>query len=146
MANGLILIIAISTSLFFNMDFLKRLGFYLVGLSIGIVFLTLFFKKKSEETGVSFCYLPNCRTLKDIRSKPLSYSNEINQLIQNKELDSTLINSFLHDGDVDFGKSNTKSVPCKTYLIESEVNQKEAVLTVRNCTSKAVIESFKILD
>ena len=122
--------------------FIKRLGFFLVGLSIGLIFLAVFLKKKSDETGVSFCYLPNCRTLKDIRSKPLSYSEEINQLILNKELDSTIINSFLFDGDVDFGKSDTKSTPCKTYLIEGEVNQKEAVLTVKNCASKALVESI----
>lgn len=124
------------------MAFLKRLGFYLIGLSIGIVFLTIFLKKKSEATGVFFCYLPNCRTLKDIRSKPLSYSAEINQLILNKELDSTVINSFLFDGDVDFGASDTKSNPCKTYRIEGEINEKEAVLTIRNCASKALVESI----
>lgn len=124
------------------MAFLKRLGFYLIGLSIGIVFLTIFLKKKSEATGVFFCYLPNCRTLKDIRSKPLSYSAEINQLILNKELDSTVINSFLFDGDVDFGASDTKSKPCKTYRIEGEINQREAVLTVKNCASKALVESI----
>ncbi|QCW99800.1 DUF4258 domain-containing protein [Aggregatimonas sangjinii] len=124
------------------MAFIKRLGYYLVGLSIGIIFLAIFFKKKSEETGVSFCYFPNCRTLKDIRSKPLSYSEEINQLILNKELDSIMIAAFLFDGDVDFSGSDTKSQPCKTYRIEGEVNEKEAVLTVRNCASKAVVEQI----
>ena len=124
------------------MAFLKRLGFYLIGLSIGIVFLTIFLKKKSEETGVFFCYLPNCRTLKDIRSKPLTYSEEIRQLILNRELDSTVIDSFLLDGNVDFSASDTKSKPCKTYSIEGEVHQKEAVLTVRNCASNALVESI----
>ena len=122
--------------------FLKRLGFFLVGLSIGLVFLAVFLRKKSDETGVSFCYLPNCRTLKDIRSKPLTYSEEIKQLINNKELDSTIISSFLLDGDVDFGDSDTKSKPCKTYLIQGEVHQKEAILTVSNCASKARVESI----
>ncbi len=126
------------------MDFLKRLGFYLVGLSIGIVFLMVFFKKKSDETGVSFCYLPNCRTLKDIRSKQLSYSDEINTMLLNKSLDSTDINGFLWDGEVDFGNSDTKSAPCKTYLIEGELKEKPAVLTVRNCRSKAVIERISL--
>jgi len=53
------------------MGFIKRLGWYLLGLSVGLIFLVFFLKKKSDETGVSFCYLPNCRVLKDIRSKPL---------------------------------------------------------------------------
>lgn len=122
--------------------FLKRLGYFLVGLSIGLIFLAVFLRKKSEETGVTFCYLPNCRTLKDIRSKPLTYSEEINQLIADNDLDSVLINSFLFDGDVDFGASDTKSKPCKTYRIEGEINQKEAVLTVKNCPAKAVVEGI----
>ena len=77
------------------MAFLKRLGFFLFGLSIGLVFLTIFLKKKSQETGTEFCYFPNCRTLKDIRAKQISYSDAIGQLIQQQELDSTDINGFI---------------------------------------------------
>ncbi len=54
------------------MAFLKRLGYYMVGLAIGIVILTFLLKKKTTETGTSFCYFPNCRVLKELRSKPLS--------------------------------------------------------------------------
>lgn len=124
------------------MAFVKRLGFYLFGLSIGLVFLSIFLKKKSEETGVSFCYFPNCRTLKDMRSKPLSYSDNIKLAIQEKRIDSTQISSFLLDGDVDFGKSNTKTVPCKIYFIENDLDGKTAFLKVKNCTNKLVIEEI----
>ena len=123
------------------MAFLKRLGFFLFGLSIGLVFLTIFLKKKSQETGTEFCYFPNCRTLKDIRTKQISYSDAIVQLIQQKELDSTDINGFLYNGDVDFGKSETKTKPCKTYFIEGMVKDKAAILKVKNCSEKAIIES-----
>tara|TARA_R100001369_G_scaffold92924_1_gene141526 strand:- start:4612 stop:4992 length:381 start_codon:yes stop_codon:yes gene_type:complete len=123
------------------MAFLKRLGFFLFGLSIGLVFLTIFLKKKSQETGTEFCYFPNCRTLKDIRTKQISYSDAIVQLIQQKELDSTDINGFLYNGDVDFGKSETKTKPCKTYFIEGMVKDKVAILKVKNCSEKAIIEN-----
>ena len=126
------------------MDFLKRLGFYLVGLSIGIVFLTLFFKKKSAETGVYFCYLPNCRTLKDIRSKPMYYSAEVQQKMQQFQLDSLDVAYVLTEGDVDFGRSDTKSVPCKTYLVESELKEKEWTFTVRNCANKATLQEIEV--
>ena len=126
------------------MAFIKRLGWYLVGLSIGIVFLTLFLKKKSEETGAEFCYLPNCRVLKDIRSKKLSYSDEVQQLINNNQLDSLGIAHFLNDGDIDFGNSDTKSTPCKTYKIEGLLKEKEAVLIVKNCTNKVMIEQLEV--
>lgn len=123
------------------MAFIKRLGFFLFGLSIGLVFLTIFLKKKSQETGTEFCYFPNCRTLKDIRAKQISYSDAIGQLIQQHELDSTDINGFLYNGEVDFGKSETKTKPCKTYYIEGMVKDKAAILKVKNCSEKAVIES-----
>ncbi|MDV7138901.1 DUF4258 domain-containing protein [Maribacter sp. TH_r10] len=125
------------------MAFLKRLGFYLFGLSIGLVFLTIFLKNKSEETGVEFCYFPNCRTLKDIRSKKISYSNEIDQMIRDKQLDSLTIMGFLNDGEVDFKNSDTKSTPCKTYLIESEVNDVLAKMTVQNCPDSAVVQNVR---
>ena len=123
------------------MAFIKRLGFFLFGLSIGLVFLTIFLKKKSQETGTEFCYFPNCRTLKDIRAKQISYSDAIGQLIQQQELDSTDINGFLYNGEVDFAKSETKTKPCKTYYIEGMVKDKAAILKVKNCSEKAVIES-----
>ncbi|MDX1362898.1 hypothetical protein [Arenibacter latericius] len=124
------------------MAFLKRLGFYLIGLAIGIVFLTFFLKKKTEETGTEFCYFPNCRTLKDIRSKDITYSEAINTLLKSKKLDSTDIANFLHNGDVDFKNSDTKSAPCKTYLIENPIRNKTAILKVKNCPEKSILEDI----
>jgi hypothetical protein len=124
------------------MAFLKRLGFYLIGFSIGVFFLAIFLKKKSEETGVYFCYLPNCRTLKDIRSKPLSYSQEIRTMLQNQDLDTVAIDKLLLDGDVDFGKSKTSSVPCKTYYVRGKIKERNAMIKVRNCEDMAIVESL----
>ncbi|HZJ19721.1 MAG TPA: DUF4258 domain-containing protein [Pricia sp.] len=124
------------------MALLKRLGFFLIGLSIGIVFLTFFLSKKTEESGFDFCYLPNCRTLKNIRSKPMSNSKEIDRMLANRELDSLDIVRFLNDGDVDFGKSDTESEPCKTYFIEGVVKKKQAVLKITDCLKDAVLEEI----
>jgi hypothetical protein len=128
------------------MAFLKRLGFYLIGLSIGLVFLFFFLKKKSEETGAHFCYFPNCRVLKDLRSKPLIYSEQINQLVTDQVLDSVTLAYFLNEGDINFKKSNTKSENCKTYLIEGIVKEKLRALTVKNCDSTVLVESMETLD
>ena len=124
------------------MDFLKRLGFYLIGLSIGIVFLTFILKKKSDETGVSFCYFPNCRTLKDIRSKQMSYSEDVSRLFSEKKIDTLDIINILKNGEVDFSNSKTKTSPCKNYIIEGTLRDKEAVLRIKNCREKALIESI----
>ena len=128
------------------MAFIKRLGYYLVGLSIGLIFLSIFLRKKSEETGTSFCYLPNCRVLKDLRSKPLLYSEEIKAMLANKTIDSTTVSNFLNNGDVNFSESDTEGKPCKTYIIEGKVKEKGAILTVKNCSSKVSIESFKLAE
>ena len=93
------------------MAFLKRLGFYLFGLSIGLVFLAFFLKKKSEETGTSFCYLPNCRVLKELRSKPIAF-DKLKIASTALVLDSIQIEKFLIDGKVDFKASDTKADPC----------------------------------
>lgn len=122
------------------MAFLKRLGFYLVGLAIGIIFLSVFLKKKTEATGTEFCYFPNCRALKDMRSKEITYSEAVERLIMEKKLDSTDLTNFLKFGDVDFGKSDTKSTPCKTYFIEAPIRERKAVLKVRNCTDSCILE------
>ena len=128
------------------MAFLKRLGFYLIGLSIGLVFLFFFLKKKSDETGVSFCYLPNCRVLKELRSKPSTYSEQIDQIVADQTLDSLTIAYFMNEGDVNFKKSNTENTTCKTYLIEGMVKEKLMVLTVKNCDSIVLIDNYQVLD
>ena len=119
--------------------FIKRLGYFLVGLSIGIVFLAFFLKKKSDQTGVTFCYLPNCRVLKDLRSKPIYYSDRVSEMLQSNEIDTLAINHFLTEGEVNFSESDTKSKPCKTYVIEDETTSKMTVLKVKNCPEKITI-------
>lgn len=123
--------------------FIKRLGYFLVGLSIGIVFLTFFLKKKSDETGVSFCYFPNCRVLKDLRSKPLYYSDRISEMLQNKELDTLALNEFFINGDVNFSSSDTAAKPCKKYVIENEVDGVLLTMSVDNCNSKVRITDLR---
>jgi len=125
------------------MSFLKRLGFYLIGLSIGLIFLVIFLKNKAEETGTSFCYFPNCRVLKELRAKPQKYSTSFQQLMDNGRIDSLGIENFLTEGDIDFRNSDTKSEPCKTYRIQGLLNENEAVLIVDNCKDTIVLKSIE---
>jgi len=116
------------------MGFIKRLGWYLVGLSIGIVFLAFFFKKKSEEPGAEFCYLPNCRVLKDIRSKTFAVMGKEKDTFSFSTMESDM-QDLLLNGKVDFDQSDTKSKPCKIYSI----NHKNVALKIKNCPDKAII-------
>ncbi|MCL6266035.1 DUF4258 domain-containing protein [Flagellimonas sp. 2012CJ39-3] len=122
------------------MAFLRRLGWYLVGLSIGIIFLVFFLKKKSGETGIEFCYFPNCRVLKDMRSKPLVFGDQLPEQFK----DTLLIKSFLTDGDIDFGQSDTKSEPCKKYAITKEIRDKLYVGIFKNCPNQVLLESLSL--
>ncbi|MBT8281228.1 MAG: DUF4258 domain-containing protein [Muriicola sp.] len=126
------------------MAFLKRLGYYMIGLTIGIIFLTLFLKKKTSETGTEFCYFPNCRVLKELRSKPLSYSSQIQEMINAREIDTLEIQNVLRDGDVIFSESDTEAQPCKTFLVEGNINKNEAALLFKNCDSLTILESIDL--
>lgn len=115
------------------MGFLRRLGWYLVGLSIGIVFLVFFLKKKSGEEGIDFCYFPNCRVLKDMRSKPLVFGEALPETYQ----DTLMVKSILTDGIVDFGKSDTKAEPCKVYFVERE----KTFYKFKNCPDSLILDA-----
>ena len=90
------------------MAFLKRLFWYLIGLGIGSVFLWFIVDKKTDGQGVDFCYLPNCRVVKDLRS-----ANVI------KGQYSLKIAKLLEDASIDFKRSEPRNEPCKQYLFES---------------------------
>lgn len=119
------------------MAFMKRLGFYLVGLSIGLIFLAFFLKKKSEETGTSFCYFPNCRVLKQLRSKPYDLTN-----YQGMRLDSVIIQAYLTKGNVRFKESDARAEPCPIYVIDHEYQSRAGRLHLINCKDTVHITNF----
>ena len=122
------------------MNFIQRLGFYLGGAVIGSIIVYFILDKKET----SFCYLPNCRILKDIRSKKHILTPNVQEYMQNKKLDTSLINYTYNNGDVDLSKSNTKLKSCKIYHIDSEFNNKKYEFIVENCDSIATIKSINI--
>ncbi|WP_108425579.1 hypothetical protein [Flagellimonas amoyensis] len=124
------------------MGFLRRLGWYLVGLSIGIVFLVFFLKKKSGGEGMDFCYFPNCRVLKDMRSKPISFGDAVPEAYR----DTLMVKSILADGNVDFRKSDTKAEPCKVYYVSKKIADRNMELQIRNCQEGLIIQNTALLD
>jgi len=67
-------------------------------------------------------------------------------MLYNQTLDSLTIDYFMIEGDVNFKKSDTKNVSCKTYLIEGNVKEQLMALTVKSCDSTTVIEKLQLLD
>src|SRR5699024_1809240 len=118
------------------MSLFKRFGFYLFGVCLGLIFVAYFFKEKRAE----FCYLPNCRTLKTIRTQDtLSYSPAIESLIENQKIAKENIDSILTFGEVNFSKSKidrsevSPNENCNTYYIEGYINNQPVELVVYNC-------------
>ncbi|NQY05206.1 MAG: hypothetical protein HRT68_03115 [Flavobacteriaceae bacterium] len=113
----------------------KRIIYFSIGLAFGIVFLVFFFKGK----GTEFCYLPNCRVLKDIRKKELTVDEKALSEVKlsASELDA-LLDEAKNDGDINFSMSDTESSPCKTYVITTEKH----FVTIKNCKKTAVVEKI----
>lgn len=110
------------------MKLYQRFAYYLLGLGIGIVFLFYFLGAKAESRGVEFCYLPNCRVLKDLRSKPFHYSDEASQKLAQSWLDTLDIRQTLKYGKVRFSKSNVPMEGGKYYLVEGKNENKATIL------------------
>ncbi|XLS27505.1 DUF4258 domain-containing protein [Flavobacteriaceae bacterium M23B6Z8] len=117
------------------MGLLKRIGFYLGGFALGLIILAFIFKGKDTE----FCYSPNCRVLKNIRTKKIDYAQDV-------AIDSIFVKTCLKEGDVIFSKSDTKSTPCKTYVIQEQKQNITMEISVKNCDSTATIQYLKKID
>lgn len=122
------------------MKFTHRLGYYFGGLAIGLIFLAFFLRKKSDATGTSFCYLPNCRVLKELRAHPLKYTNDLLEDLATFDKDTTMVAYFLREGKIDFKASDTRGTPCKIYFIDQEYFDKDYTLKVFLCDSLVTAE------
>ena len=84
--------------------------------------------------------MPNCRTLKAIRTQEeVNFSPKIQQLIDNNTISEEQIDSVLTYGEVNFSKSNidreqtNSEDKCSTYYIDGEINNEPVELVVKNC-------------
>ena len=122
------------------MKFIHRLGYYLGGFSIGLIFLAFFLSGKRA----SCDYGPDARVIKNIGLKQLQYSDIVKDMMNSRTIDSTTISLVMKQGDVNFSKSNTKLETCKLYVIEKNIEDKEIALTIENCETIATIKSISI--
>ena len=121
------------------MKFIHRFAYYLVGLVIGLFFVSLIFSGKDTRCN----YFPNSRVLNDLRNKPFHYSEKASQILAEKWIDTSDIKNTLKFGDVDFDKSNIEFKKGKLYVIEGKtVKNQEVILKVINYQNKAVLEDI----
>lgn len=126
------------------MKFQFRLAYYIFGLFLGGVFVMWFLKAKATDRGVEFCYLPNCRVLKDLRSKSLTIDSVAQQSLNEKWVTLEDIRNSLTYGDVDFGKSNEPYRKGKIYIIEGKTSKNEEItITMVNYTERVLLEKIE---
>ena len=119
------------------MKIVHRFGFYMGGFSIGLVFLMFFLSGKRT----SCSYGPDARVLKNIQTKKPYYSESVQEQLNSKIIDTLTLHSIFKNADINFSKSDTKSVPCRTYYVEGEKYD----LIVENCTTIARIKTLIVL-
>ncbi|MGV6831740.1 MAG: hypothetical protein ACWA5P_09285 [bacterium] len=124
------------------MKFVHRLGYYLGGFSIGLIFLAFFLSGKKT----SCAYGPEARVLKNINTKPLVIGDEIQNQLNDYEIDSTELSYCLRTGNVIFKKSNTKKDSCKEYHIEKSINKTRYAFLIENCDSLANLVKLQKLN
>ena len=115
------------------MKLIYRLGFYLMGFSIGLIFLAVILKGKKTSCN----YGPNDRVIADLSKKAWKAQNNVNSAF-----DSIAFQGFLNKASVDFGKSNTQKDSCKTYFIIGYWGEKPISIRVENCEKS--LEVFKL--
>jgi hypothetical protein len=126
------------------MKFQFRLAYYIFGLLLGGVFVMWFLKSKATDRGVEFCYFPNCRVLKDLRSKSLEIDSLAKNSLKEKWVTLEDIKQSLTYGDVDFEKSNEPYRKGKIYIIEGKTSKNEDItITMVNYPTKVLLEKIE---
>lgn len=124
------------------MKFIQRLGFYLGGFSIGLVFLLFFLTGKRTQC----TWFPEQRVLADIAKKSIRLSPELRENLAQKEIDTLSIQLILKYGAVDFSKSDTEAIPCNFYYISGREELANTTLWVQNCERFARVDKIIYTD
>ncbi len=122
------------------MQFLHRLAYYALGLTIGMGIVYFIWEKKDTQ----FDYMPNARVLKDLRNSERIFSEEAAESLVKFELDSTDIANILAEGTVDFGDSKPRQEPCKEYAVDGLKQKQTYRLLIKKCDSTATIYSVDL--
>lgn len=122
------------------MQWLKRVGYYLIGIALGSLVVLFIWKGKD----VSFDYGMDARTLKTIRIKKRLFSDNAQQILATLKIDTTTVSTILNNGDVDFGKSKPRLKPCAEYFITGKDSLSHIDLYVIRCDSTATIDKITI--
>ncbi len=125
------------------MNFWKRLRFYLIGVSIGVVLVLAFFGPRSMQCS----YFPNSRALEEAKIYPMSYSESTQQTINSENIDSIFLYNeiFKKSKIINFGTDEVRETPCRTYRAQYR-EEKKFDLVFQICKKQTVITELKKID
>ncbi len=119
------------------MKLLKRIGYYLIGVSLGSIVVIFIWKGKD----VSFDYGMDARTLSSIRKRQLVYTESVKQKMVQFDIDTATISAILNNkADIDFSKSKAQLKPCAEYHITAKKPLQNISFYIKRCDSIATIE------
>ena len=119
------------------MKLFYRLGYYLAGFSVGLIFLVFIFSGKKTSCN----YSPSARVKNNFSQKKIEIPPKIN--IKYPYLNDRILKVFIAQGKIDFIKSDTKLDSCKTYHINI-VRHEDSFLKVANCKKKLIVIKAKL--
>lgn len=118
----------------------KRLGYYLIGVVLGLMMVMGIFGNRD----ISCNYSPNARVLSHLNRMHLQWNAENLEMLAGIQRDTAFLRTFFKGGDVDFNRSVTRDAPCKTFVIEHPTEPFVAV--VENCDSTVVLIDLSSLQ
>ena len=115
------------------MKFTKRLKYFSVGFSIGILFVIFLFKDREFK----WSWLPGNRVTDFILEHPIKINSSFYTKIDSKEDFSNKIFTTLINGDVNFSNSETEG-EIKKYVIEDEQNTVHIAISFKDSISQII--------
>lgn len=109
------------------MKLIYRIGYYLMGFAVGLIFLSFVLKGKKTSCN----YGPNDRVISNISKK--SWGSVGHSSSEFSSFDSIAFQSFLNMANVDFGKSDREKDSCKTYYLTGYWIDKNINVELENC-------------
>jgi len=120
-----------------HMKLLYRLGYYLTGFSLGLIFLAFVFNGKKTSCN----YGPSARVKNNLLLKQIQLSPQLKD--KYPELNDSLLRNYISQGNVNFSKSKTRLDSCRIYHLDLESKEK-AFIQISNCQKKAIIVNLEL--
>lgn len=111
----------------FDLAFLRRLLFYIIGIGLGVALVKVFF----GERDLDYAYGPQARVKKIFRTKVIDSTS-----LAQPELDLSKDSLYYHavvDGKIKFGDSDPRKEPCGEYVLTYSHESYPYLIRLENC-------------